>query len=715
MSEEDELLSIFLSAAQEEFCEENQPPIQKKLKEIDILTQESNITAPTTSSGGNLSVIHSGDTDSSDDESNKYFESAKYNNFGKTIKSNLKSVSSNTATTSTTKSRSNGWLDNVKKGEASKDSQILTDPISGIRIINPLVSSSLLKERMIGREAVPLNCIARYIQKNGNEKDFVVAGVIVGKSNIRTSQKGSQYMIWTLSDLKDDIKTVSVFLFGDAYKELWKVTVSTVIGILNPNILDNTQKNKDLATLSVTNSQKVMIFGQSKDYGVCKSIKKNGEHCTNVVNISKCEYCVYHIKQEYDNFSRRSDLQGSIQGRGLLALQNKVLGKNEVFYAGKSFTAVPAKRSRKLETKDKSRMQLLNDSSVKPNVKVKVKAKKTYATVLHVNQAQRLRDLELLKKLEGKKDSLRESGSFEAKMSDSVTIDESKATALSVLAKLKAKKQETENTTPNNFKNDSLKSLNNIQPSNILKKDVTNLSNKIPTLSGNVSNNIIDLNVPVTPKHINKAKMNALNYVQRYGQIKKSDPNSIKSPSTKKRSLDIEICTPQPSKKAKIEDNEFLSDRFKKMMAAASKHTDLLEDFENEQQEKYFNKLEKKELMEEKMINTFKVACKAVRCLKCKYTNFSASELCKNEKHPLKVFDAMKRFFKCGDCGNRTVSLDVVPLKPCKKCGGAKWEKTGMMKEKIVKVDNGLSLRGDEETFLNSAATNKNLNLLVPE
>lgn len=38
-----------------------------------------------------------------------------------------------------------------------------------------------------------------------------------------------------------------------------------------------------------------------------------------------------------------------------------------------------------------------------------------------------------------------------------------------------------------------------------------------------------------------------------------------------------------------------------------------------------------------------------------------------------------------------------------------------MMKEKIVKNDNGLSLRGDEGQFYNSVATNANLNLLVPE
>jgi len=59
------------------------------------------------------------------------------------------------------------------------------------------------------------------------------------------------------------------------------------------------------------------------------SRKKNGENCTSFVNKSSCEFCVYHVKSEYNKFSNgRSDLQFSTGGMN--GLRNKVLGKNEV-------------------------------------------------------------------------------------------------------------------------------------------------------------------------------------------------------------------------------------------------------------------------------------------------------------------------------------------------------------------------------------------------
>uniref|UniRef100_A0A161M2I1 Protein mcm10-like protein n=1 Tax=Triatoma infestans TaxID=30076 RepID=A0A161M2I1_TRIIF len=50
---------------------------------------------------------------------------------------------------------------------------------------------------------------------HGNLKsDWVIGGVIVQKSSTKVSQRGSSYIVWTLSDLKLGLKTVSLFLFG---------------------------------------------------------------------------------------------------------------------------------------------------------------------------------------------------------------------------------------------------------------------------------------------------------------------------------------------------------------------------------------------------------------------------------------------------------------------------------------------------------------------
>lgn len=980
MDQEDSLLGSLLAVATDELndgeCLETQTVLNSSsmstshletkakriLNETDLFKLETNLKVPLAIKSSSL--IHGGDTDSSDDEGNRNYEEQKYNQCGREIKNLL---NSNTALDSNSissthygvpKKRVSTWKNS--KNTTSSTNPIVTsdvtngksmfgklpqiekayqdvfmDPIFGMRIVNPLISSSLLMERMQGRLAVRYSDLSGHLFSGTlKDKDWVICAVIVNKLPPKTTSKGSQYSIWTLSDLKDDIKTFSLFLFSGAHTGLWKTLVGTVIGILNPAIMDQKDGTKKEISLSVSNAQMIMIFGQSKDFGVCKSIKKNGDKCSAVVNLSRCEYCIYHIKQEYQKCSKRSELQANFAGQGLVNLRNKVLGKNEVFYAGKSYMAIPAKKSKKLEVRDKNILNSLDGMSSN-NVKIKnrSKSKKGVARHLDVKPAQRARDLKLLEKLGGST-SLESKTNFSGKRSDQVTLEDSKMTALNVINKLKAKKGDVEefknktnydvkgdlfvnvdnketfsgsvseeisvgesrtkaltvisklkakksencgnnsstsyienllsleeiedqlnseelnysdsendlltdlkssipinesisstpkqtmpkrhivesfgkispnlsktecnpnnlaeakvpstaksiprensankkelqspkiNKTPNSYvelTNNSPKTsvplrnkinLNADTPKcqtpsgdasnpkkerkkEILDKSNTKLMNEhldpnnmtmnIPTLSVFGKNNFIDLNKPITSRHIDRAKVNAIKFVQRHGPIMKVDPNSTKSLGSKKRKLEDTLdlkndnvsdnasFNQNSGKKSKLQESEFISDRFKKMMAMTSKYAGLLEQHDNEEKEKYFKKLEMKEQMEEKMANTHKVKCKAVRCLQCKYTSFSASELCKTERHPLKVFDAMKRFYQCSNCQNRTVTLELIPTRPCNNCGSSKWEKTGMMKEKVAVVQHNLSIRGGEQKFTNSVVTDANLDLLVPD
>lgn len=101
-------------------------------------------------------------------------------------------------------------------------------------------------------------------------------------------------------------------------------------------------------------------------------------------------------------------------------------------------------------------------------------------------------------------------------------------------------------------------------------------------------------------------------------------------------------------------------------------------------------------------------------CKKCKYIYFSASDMCKQQRHELKVVDAVKRFYQCNDCKTRTVTLFKIPRDPCKSCRSRNYKRTGMMPTKEAYVGEMLSLRGDEELFI-GGASNVNINLLVPE
>jgi len=238
-----------------------------------------------------------------------------------------------------------------------------------------------------------------------------------------------------------------------------------------------------------------------------------------------------------------------------------------------------------------------------------------------------------------------------------------------------------------------------------------------PKLSGGEN---ITLDINIGARQAQSAKLRAAALLKKK-PLEKINPNSTRgTESGKRRAIDeLHDKFASSAKRQKMEEDDreqMRKSRIEKIMAATSSHTNLVEMREREAQEEYFNKLERKEAMEEKMLGTYKMPCKAVICQVCKYTAFSASDRCKEEKHPLKVVDAEKRFFQCKDCGNRTATVFKLPKQSCKNCKGSRWERAAMIREKKVLTGREtLSVRGDEETFIGSLAGSANLNLLVPD
>lgn len=676
-----------------------------QISEIDIFSKDCNNESDVqTEKQVNNSVVHEGDTDSSDDEERRNYMERKYNEYGSQVKkvldnqehekldkrlefeSRLRQINidikvKNNEYKNKQIDTSSNICENIYKNTNQTvekvSSDIYTDKFFGIRIIKPLISSFSLEDKMQGRQTISMLQVKRHVEHGDLSQDWVLGGVIVRKSSSKKSQKGSQFIIWTLSDLKNDLKTVSVFLFRKAYKELWKTSEGTVVAILNPNVLDKSQNNMDQASLSIDNSERVMVLGQSKDLGTCKSKKKNGEPCAAFVNLNQCEHCVYHVKQEYQKFSRRQELQSPTMGKGLVNLRNKVLGKNTVIYGGQAFTALPVAKTSKVNKRDYNRLMSLSDyyksegdNLMTNNAPCGPGPLNNSSGLLHSPTIVRASDSERLSKLSNTQNVVK-------------TTDSS-------LAKIVANSPKF-----GPAKNFSLK-----------------------------GSGTIDLNISYGQKAADRAKANAINLIKKSGGLQKQDPHNLKGTDVgKKRALDKLNNSgndENDTKKLKTDNNHntkpTMSERFKKILEATSAHQNLITQYEDDEQEKYFNKLEKKEAMEEKMLNTFKLACKAVRCVKCKYTAFSAAQRCKDERHPLKVLDTFKRFFKCGNCGNRTVSLEIIPLTSCNNCNSSKWEKAPMLREKKITSLTGLSVRGEEEVYIGGQVTaGKNINLLVPD
>lgn len=713
MEEIDELsqLEELLSADLGDITENGIEAQSKRVEEIDIFQSNNEpelVENQAESDNIKNSAIHSGDTDSSDDEERRNYTERKYNDYGSQVKKALDNIAQEQVhkkldfetrlrqTNIDVKVERNQSF--IKKPDTSEQTSkyqfcapetkngqkadVYTDPIFGIRITKPLISSAALLDRMQGREAINMLRVKRHVENEDLSKDWVIGGVIVRKSATKKSQKGNQFVIWTLSDLKDDMKTISMFLFRKAYNDLWKTSEGTVVAVLNPNVLDRSQNSSDQACLSVDNPDRVMILGQSKDLGICKSKKKNGEPCTAFVNLSKCEHCIYHVQQEYQKYSRRQELQSSTMGKGLVNLQNKVLGKNTVIYGGKAYSALPSGNSKKVKEKDQNRLMSLTDY-YKSEGDTLMMNKAPYGAG-HMN----------------KKSDILHSPTVQRK-SDSDRLNK--------LTNLSSSPQSSKLSSPGMSLADKVAS-----------------SPRLGKGFGLKGSGTIDLNIPYGQKAAEIRKANAIRLIQQSGGIAKIDPNNIKGTEAgKKRAIDkLNTSGDDENVSKKSKPNEevmktkgVISERFKKILEATSAHQNLIEQHDDDEQEKYFSKLEKKEAMEEKMLNTFKLACKAVRCAKCKYTAFSAAQICKDERHPLKVLDTFKRFFKCADCNNRTISLELIPLHSCSNCSGSRWVKAPMLREKkVTSLSDGLSIRGEEETFIGGQVNSgKNINLLVPD
>ncbi|XP_043666761.1 protein MCM10 homolog [Vespula pensylvanica] len=691
--------------------EENGSTKTKTIKEMDynfldsisnnacidkVDNSKCNASNPKPNNTENIDELFGDNIDSSDDEDKRYFEEQKYSEYGRNIKLLLKKDEVKKKDTCTPYEKDSRSLavksitsNNNITNLSPVQNNVHCDPFFGIRIVNPLISFKQMREQMNGKSAITVSKIKTCIISGTLSNDWVIAGVLINKSPTKTSQKGSSYSIWKITDLSENMATVSIFLFSAAYKTFWKTTLGTVIGILNPNIMES-KDQIDQATLSIDTPQKMLIIGKSKDMGKCKSTKKNGEPCTAIVNINRCEFCVYHVKQEYKKCSKRADLGSNNNVRGFSSdLPKSKSQQTSRFFNSNGmqpFTPIRAQESVKLRTHDQKRLALLSEvdydksKSIKNNTEIK---KGIISVDLQSNQ--KAKDHEKINKLKVWNSNKQLKMELVPSSSQSTSIENGNLTI-------------TEN-----------------KEKKMINTGISLLST--PRLGIGCNNGKIDFSQPITKRQIDIAKRNAIKWVQQNGIIKPKNPNKInlekaeKKGTKRTREIIEHMEETQESKKSNS-----LPNNFKELMETKSMHVDLIEKSYEEEQEKYFNKLEMTEKMEKKMLSTFKIECKAVRCLICKYTAFSSSDFCKKQKHPLRVINAIKRFFKCSDCGNRTVSLEKLPLHSCTKCNSSNWLQAAMMDERKTNIiTTNLSVRGGEEKFLGSSLTNADLNLLVPK
>ncbi|KAL9960807.1 hypothetical protein ACROYT_G034310 [Oculina patagonica] len=604
---------------------------------------------------------------------------------------------------------------------AIDDNNFSKDRFSSLRIVNPLIPSVVMEKRMEGRRMVKISQIPTKIKGNNEiDGDWVTIGVIVHKMPPKKSSNGNTYGIWKLSDLGPDTANdcVVLFLFGDVYKEHWKTTEGSVVALLNASLLPAKEKfSQDLA-LTLDNPKKLMLMGISKDLGKCKGVKKSDNRpCTNFVNRQHGEFCEYHVQVAYKSMrAQRMECQAGFAPSAKAPLMKKFkkdLDSSTFMYQGRTVNASNRPTDQKKKNVTLKSLNIGNNNTTETTTKADSNGKQENKNKANAESSEFLVQLLALPTV-GTRNLVRHLNQDEEQKKP----EEERKPTLSASELLKAHEKDLKRIT-------SRSTSTSVKPT-------TNSANDTPMLGRGLAPGS-DLFFDESPNikkrkstDVDRAKIRALSLVKQNGPIEKEDPNAVRKKLSPKAQEQI-LKKAEDSGKENDEDNadqdssrkkrrrilgpefgsiDLSSEEGKKLLAAKSQHVGAVRAAEAEREEKYFNELEKKEQLEDKMKTITEIKVKVVFCKQCNYLAESASERCYKESHSLKWSKALKKFFACKDCKQRTISYGApIPKHPCKQCGASNYQKTSMYKEKEGPKIGGetLLVRGEEHAkFLNS-------------
>ncbi|KAI2665533.1 hypothetical protein H4Q32_021851 [Labeo rohita] len=615
----------------------------------------------------------------------------------------------------------------------SVSQEVAVEKFSGLRLRKPRLSSIDIEQKMASRRLIKLSQLPdRLARDNLEDSDWVTFAVVINKITPQSKNNGKTFSIWKLNDLHNLEVNVSLFLFGSVHTDLWKTDTGTVIGILNPNPMKNKDGSNELC-LTVDHPQKVLIIGEAMDFGTCKAKKKNGDSCTQLVNLYECQYCQYHVKAQYKKMSsKRAELQSSFtgsapgKGRGRGSLRER-LCQSDFHYGGMSSLACAPSMSAPQPKKQPTIQSVLASIPTKKLGEVSgcsddFKGLMCMPTPGALN----------IKKHLGQAKNTAVAGSSVQSISASDLLKQQKEQHQERMLARKKRAEEIQKRVLQN----SAPSQPNVSRGPLLSpkaalevpKGSPGITSRlsgppVPTLGRGFSEGediLLDLSPP-SSKGLSATKLAAMRKLQAKGSvIIKDDPNAVKRKrassddiadrvernlSTSKVSDENSTAEEEPAQKKRREQLEYIqSEEFQRILNAKSSNSWMMGEIEERAMQEYFEPLVQKEKMEEKMKSIREMKCRAVTCKTCKYTHFKPADRCVEEKHDYHWHDAIKRFFKC-PCGQRKICLARMPHGACSHCGLFKWERDGMLKEKKGPKIGGelLMTRGEEQPkFLNS-------------
>ncbi|KAL3621382.1 hypothetical protein CASFOL_036294 [Castilleja foliolosa] len=200
-------------------------------------------------------------------------------------------------------------VEKSKRPEQSKNSNgVEVEKFSGLRIKDRLVSRVELSNHLSDIRFVRLPTIKNLLNGDTLSGCWATIGVLTELGIAKESSIGQMYTRWKMSCLEDC--SITVFLFGDAYKKTCEEKIGSVFALFNCNVRRvNFQGNG--FSLSVYNAKHILKLGTSPDFGVCQAKEKSGVSCTNVIDTKHGKkYCDYHKGGAKSYTSSRAELKG---------------------------------------------------------------------------------------------------------------------------------------------------------------------------------------------------------------------------------------------------------------------------------------------------------------------------------------------------------------------------------------------------------------------
>ncbi|KAE9447371.1 hypothetical protein C3L33_20718, partial [Rhododendron williamsianum] len=195
----------------------------------------------------------------------------------------------------------------IKSNQIKKSNDAEVEKFSGLRIRNRLVSQLELTNRFSDIRFLRLPAIKNVLVGDTLSGCWATVGVVTGRGNTKMSSTAKSFCVLQIGCL--DEKTISVFLFGDAYQKHSKEEAGAVLALFSCGVRKD--KVGPGFSISVYSAGQILKIGTSSDFGVCKAKKNDGMACTLVINKRRGVYCSYHIMRASEKYSvTRTELKG---------------------------------------------------------------------------------------------------------------------------------------------------------------------------------------------------------------------------------------------------------------------------------------------------------------------------------------------------------------------------------------------------------------------